>query len=270
MLKFFLNHFLIYSSKMLKKMIPAPVLKATLEDMSIDWRDDEHFDECQNGAIDNIGEIFKEEGTNGSEAYVGSLLFKTGKNCASSLYYIDYTKIKGMSSAEKCRLHERVEKTKEEHKYMTSALKHTTSQINQLLMEPTNDELEDRLSGLEEAVVILATKVDDAQVLAINESQKKILKRRIQSMAGHYRKRKHICSTFLSTLEEVSDGSISKKKCLLGEGQIALDSDESAHKAAIALSKSKKRLKTNKTLLADDNFVGVALDSQNMLKRIYL
>ena len=254
---------------MLKKMIPPPVLKATLDDMSIDWQHDERFDRSHSGVVDNIGEIMKKEGADVNEAFAGSIIFKAGKNCASSLYFINYTKIKGMSSADKLKLNESLSNAKEEHNCLTLALNETTSKIDRLIMEPTNGDLADHLIGLEKAVAVLTKKVNDAKALAINESQKKKLKVQIQSMAGHYRKRKQLCSSFLSTLEEISDGSICKRKCLLGEGQIALDSDESTHKAAVANSKSKKRLKTSKTLLSDDSFVGVVLDSQNMLKRIY-
>ena len=71
-------------------------------------------------------------------------------------------------------------------------------------------------------------------------------------------------------MEEISDGTISKKKCLKGDGQIALDSDESANEAMIAYVRSKKRSKKNKASLADENFVGVTLDSQQMVKRVYI
>ena len=119
-------------------------------------------------------------------------------------------------------------------------------------------------------VATLEKKVNDARALTVNESHKNKLKRRIQSMAGHYRKRKQLCCSFLSSLEEISDGAISKKKCLKGDGQIVLDSDETVNKAAIAYAKSKKRSKTKSGSLADENFVGVALDSQKMIKRVYV
>lgn len=236
----------------------------------MDWRDDEHFDASHLEEIGNRREIFLREEIDVNEAYAGSLLFKAGKNSSSSLYYVDHKKIRGLSIAEKRKLEERAANAKEEHVYLTHTLDKMITKIDQLVMEPTNDKLEERLKELKKNVAILAKKVDDAKVLAINDSQKKKLKRQIQSMAGHYRKRKHLCCSFLSTLEDISDGSICKKQCLLGEGQIALDSDESSYNAAVAHSKSKKRLKTSKTLLADENFVGVVLDSQNVLKRVYI
>ena len=254
---------------MLKKMIPPPVLKATLEEMSMDWRDEEIFDANFFEEISNI-EVAKKSDTNDNEAYSGSLVFKAGKASTSSLYYIDHTKIKGLSSKEKRKYDEIVASTKKEHNYLIYRLNQIRAKISQLAVEPMNDKLEKRLNELENTVVVLTKKIGHAKLLTVNESQKNRLKRQIQSMAGHYRKRKQLCCSFLSTLEEISDGSVSKKKCLLGEGQIALDSDESASRAAIAYSKSKKRLKPNKVSLADNNFVGVILDSQNMIKRIYL
>ena len=255
---------------MLKKMIPPPVLKAALEDMSMDWRDDELFEGSDDDDNQDTEGVAKKKKSDTKEPYSGSLLFKAGKSVSSSLYYVDYTKIKEMGSEERMELAQRVTTTNGEHEQLAFVLKRMNTKTTQLLKEPTNDELVELLSRFEKNGEILAKKVSDARVLTINESHKNKLKRRIQSMAGHYRKRKHLCGSFLSSLEEVSDGTVSKKKCLKGDGQIALDSDECINKAAIAYAKSKKRLKTNKVVLADENFVGVALDSQRMVKRVYV
>lgn len=133
---------------MLKKMIPPPVLKATLEDMSMDWRDDEHFDASHLEEIGNRREIFLREEIDVNEAYAGSLLFKAGKNSSSSLYYVDHKKIRGLSIAEKRKLEERAANAKEEHVYLTHTLDKMITKIDQLVMEPTNDKLEERLKEL--------------------------------------------------------------------------------------------------------------------------
>ena len=255
---------------MLKKMVPQPVVNAAVHDMSM--KDDHVFGASDDDDDDNAGGSTKEKKSQKKEAYAGSLSFKAGRNAASSLYYVDHNKIKEMSFDEKRELSEKVANAKAEQDQLTFVLKELHTKTTQLLGQPTNHVLTERLGELENEVETLAKEVNDAKALTVNESHKKKLKRQIQSMAGHYRKRKQLCCSFLSSLEEVSDGTISKKKCLKGDGPIALDSDETVNKAAIAYyhAKSKKRIKTKSGSLADENFVGVALDSQKMIKRVYV
>ena len=253
----------------LKKKIPPPVLKAALEDMSMDWRDDNIFDASDDDE-GGIEVVTKKRNPPKKEAFAGSLLFKAGRNIASNLYYVDYTKIKEITGEARQELAGKVAIVNGEHERLTIALKRIGTNTNQLLAEPTNDQLVELLNDSENDVATLTKTVNDARSLTINESHKKKLKRRIHIMAGHYRKRKQLCCSFLSSLEEISDGTISKKKCLDGDGQIALDSDESINKAAIAYARSKKRFKANKVSLANESFVGVALDSQRMIKRIHV
>ncbi len=250
-------------------MIPLPVLKATLTDMSTDLRDDE----LSEASDDNDDEGIKEKESVGGkfiDLFAGSVFFKAGRSAASSVYYVVYNKMPELNSKKKRKLYEKVSNSKAECEQLTLILKQLGAKTTQLLTEPTNDELIGRLNDLENDVATLEKKVNDARALTVNESHKNKLKRRIQSMTGHYRKRKQLCCSFLCSLEEISDGTISKKKCLKGDGQIALDSDESANNAAIAYAKSKKFSKAKKAVLADENFVGVALDSQQMIKRIYI
>jgi hypothetical protein len=254
---------------MLKKMIPHPVLKAALGEMSMDWRDDETFGASDDEDHDAEG-LMKKKRPDAKDPYSGSLIFKAGKSVASSLYYVDHTKIKEMDIEESRELAEKLANTLAEHEQLTLTLKQKDTKTTKLLIEPTNDELVELLSDSEKNASLLVEKVDSARELTVNEPHKKKLKRRIQSMAGHYRKRKQLCSSFLSSLEEMSDGAISKTKCLKGDGQIALDSDESINKAAIAYAKSKRVSNRNTGVLADKHFVGIALDSQKMVKRVYI
>jgi len=115
-------------------------------------------------------------------------------------------------------------------------------------------------------------------------------------MAQQWRKRKRLCMEFLITMEESTEGTISAKKCLAGDGQIDIESDESAIKNAIAYGKKKrtmasrpptKKMKVSKSLggkttglsssqsltsglTADANFVAVRLDSSGQVERVYL
>lgn len=255
---------------MLKKMIPHPVLKAALGEMSMDWRDDDLFEASDEDNNDDMKGIVDGKKSKVKEAYAGSLFFKAGRSAATSLYYVDHNKIKEINSEERRELSEKVANTSAENEQLTLVLKQLDTKTTQLLIEPMNDALVERLSELENDVATLTKEVSDARVLTVNESHKKKLKRRIQSMSGHYRKRKQLCCSFLSSIEDASDGTISKNKCLKGDGQITLDSDETINKAAVAYAKSKKSSKAKKVSLADENFVGVALDSQRMVKRVYV
>ena len=107
--------------------------------------------------------------------------------------------------------------------------------------------------------------------------------------------------SFLVQMEESSDGTVQAKKCLAGDGPMALDSDEAVAKAAIRLAKDKRArtasssggvagkgggraVKIAKTKsvnnskggsgtesLVDPNFVAVRLDPHhNKVERIYV
>ncbi|VEU34315.1 unnamed protein product [Pseudo-nitzschia multistriata] len=256
----------------LKKMVPSPVLNAALEDMSMTFDGGNVFDgsDDEDNDKEKEGKGAPEKKPELKESYSGSLVFKAGRNAKSNLYYVDYTKMKEMDGDVRQELASKTAIAEGEYKDLTFAFKQAATRSKQLLSEPTNDELVCLLIEAEKAVVALTDSVNDAKALLVNEGHKNKLKRRIQSMAGHYRKRKQLCCSFLCALEEVSDGAISKKKCLSGDGQIPLDSDESIIKSAIAYAKSKKHQKTRKATLADDKFIGVILDSQGMVKRSYV
>ena len=53
-------------------------------------------------------------------------------------------------------------------------------------------------------------------------------------MVGEWKKRKSKCLLVLEQLDENSDGTISKVKCLKGDGQIAIESDEGFCKEKVA------------------------------------
>lgn len=78
-------------------------------------------------------------------------------------------------------------------------------------------------------------------------------------------------------------GTISIKKCLKGDGQIDIDSDESAIKGAMAYANTKKNSKFARKSLngrtssgataglnPDPNFIGVTLNSGGNPERVYL
>jgi len=82
-------------------------------------------------------------------------------------------------------------------------------------------------------------------------------------------------------IEECTEGSVSMKKCLAGNGSIELESDESAIKEAIDSAKTKKlmiRRKTQETVKGSQenirkhpvaSFVGITLDNRGMITRVH-
>ena len=222
---------------MLKAEVPSAILKSALGDMSMDGHSDSFC--ISDDDMDEKEQFAKKKDADLKDRYAGSLVFKAGKSDSTSIYYVDHNKVTEMDSDERQALASNAATSKNDHDHLTMTLKHTNAKTKQLLSEPTNDDLEDLLSRLEKDVSTVMEKVTEAKALTVNEGQKINLKRRIQSMAGVYRKRRKLCYDILTSLEEVSDGVISMKQSLKGDGPIMLDSDESVNKSAITYAKEK-------------------------------
>jgi hypothetical protein len=108
-------------------------------------------------------------------------------------------------------------------------------------------------------------------------------------MTGQWRKRRRICMDFLIAMEENTEGIVSVKKCLGGDGQIEIDSDQAIVTSAVAFGNKKrsrtllakkvpvgsltKKAKTShesSSLSPNEAFVAVTLNSQGLVERIYL
>ena len=97
----------------------------------------------------------------------------------------------------------------------------------------------------------------------------------------------------LISMEESTDGTVSAKKCLSGDGQIDIDSDQIAIRDAKAYATKKKMRKSlgsrqqvrlgkgasdgskdksvdGSDVFADENFIAVELDAQGNVSRVYL
>jgi len=274
--------------KLLKAEIPSPLLKNLLQDMTIGAMELEKDTFC---VIDNDDDGDVNANVNvDKKGKLGSLIFKQGRTLNTGLYYVDHTQKPEMTAEERQLLSSKIAATNNEHGCLTTTLKLTTGQAKKLQSEPTNDQLDTLLSDLEEESSILTENVAQAQVLTVNEAHKTSLKRKIQKMGAAYAKRKRLCVAALSSLEEFSDGTLSAKKILSGDGPIYIDSDESVNKAAIAFTKDKrgkkgrnsmgsnsigpkkkaKNMKYTKPLDSDENFVGVTLDGFGSIKRVYV
>jgi hypothetical protein len=233
----------------------------------------------------------KKDDTAEAVPYKGSLSFKAGKGSNSSLYYTNYNTAKngdGLDREEKNKLATDLAAAEAEEAALKQTLATMRSMTTKLLSEPFNEEATARLEKEEAELSDLQEELEAARKLKVNEKHKEQTKRRIENMATFWRKRRRICMDFLISMEEVTDGTISAKKCLAGDGQIELDSDEAVAKAAIEYAKKKragpkslggKKLSFAKTsattsksgsIPPSESFVAVLLDSQGCVQRVHL
>ena len=248
---------------------------------------------------DPFAESDDEDGGGGKKAaskeakdpFEGSLLCKSGRNAGSTLYYVNYNKAKngnGLQGEERNELLANIATGQAEESSLKASIAKVAADTKKLLSEPMNDELAVRLEKEGAALTELKEAVEAARKLQVNEKHKKQTKRRIENMTAQWRKRRRICMESLIALEENTDGTISVKKCLAGDGQIEIDSDEQVAKHAVEFGKKKKMRKTlpNKKrrmgsmkpvtsnapvgIPPDENFVAVILDSQGTIKRVRL
>jgi hypothetical protein len=265
------------------------VLKSCLDDMGLD--SDISANPFADSDDEDDGKKPKQKDTKAfGDTFAGSLTVKAGKSANATLYYVEYNKAKngnGLEFDERNELWTKVALAQEQETALISSLKQMADETKKLLSEPTNEDATTRLDREELALAELKTLVEDASKLQVNETHKKQVKRRIENMTAQWRKRRRICMEFLISMEENTDGTISAKKCLAGDGQIEIDSDEVVAKHAVTYGK-KKRLKpliqkralgTQKAgvgasnlpgIPADENFVAITLDSQGCLQRVYL
>ena len=237
--------------------------------------------------------------------HAGSLCIKQGRGQNSTLYYVDYNKTKnngnGPDPTEHQELLSNVAKTENELTALKSSVQTATAKTVKLLSEPTNEVLAARLEKEEAELTALQEEVEAARKLIVNEKHKQQTKRRIDYMSAEWSKRRRICMGCLHSLEEISEGAISVKKCLSGNGPIDIDSDEAVAKAAVEYAKNKKNKKskgssllspksavlvgkkqsfnasgtlppkpTGSGIQANEDFVALSLDSRGRLKRICL
>eukprot|EP00980_Cylindrotheca_fusiformis_P023372 scaffold10429_cov126-Cylindrotheca_fusiformis.AAC.3 len=271
--------------KELKAVVPSPVLSACLQEMALDKSDDKNpFD-----SSDDEQEQEEKPAASNKDPYAGSLLLKLGKTQGTNLYYTDHNKLTGLDANQRNELLQNIALASAEEEALKDTLKTTLDHAAKLISEPTNEEITEQLGTREANVEDLRGQVEEAQKLKVNEKHKEKTKRRIQGMAAQWRKRKRLCMDFLIAMEENTDGTIQAKKCLSGDGPIALDSDENVAQAAIEYAKKKRARKTSghttrkvlgvntkvnnmasTTSLANESFVAVNLDSQYNVCRIHV
>lgn len=279
----------------LKAVVPSPVLKSSLEDMILDSsRSGNPFDRYDDDDDDDAGKGCSKIAK--GDSYAASLLFKAGRNASSSLYYTDHRKLKnngnGLLPDQRNALLGDLQSANAVESDLSRSLSSVEKETAQLLSEPTNEDLQSGLSQIEKVVGNLTEEVTEKQKLKVNEQHKKRVTKHIEGMAAQWRKRRRLCMDFLIAMEETSDGNVTVKKCLSGDGQIDIDSDEKAcaDAKAFAANMSKRKKTANKSttirrsnqgrakadrggvsgLVPDASFVGVKLNSQGMVIREYL
>ena len=217
------------------------------------------------------------------------LKLKAGRNSSTTLYYVDYNKHPGGNGLDRDKrqdLLSDVAKAESEESALKHSIEEAKALATKLLSEPTNENLAIELGKEETSLENFKAKVLKAEKLQVNEKQKQLLKRRCNTMTAQWRKRRRMCMDFLVTMEENSEGTISLKKCLAGDGQIEIDSDGIVAKSAVAFAKKKKSsLISKKPVMGagkkktsaasgidvphDPNFVAVTLDSQGQVCRVF-
>ena len=158
------------------------------------------------------------------DEYSGSLSIKTGRNSNTTLYYCDYSKLSnngnGLLPDDKNNLLSDHEVAKAEMQANTHLIQSMSSETVKLSSEPTNEEATASLEEAENCVANLRGEVESAQELKCYEKTRIKVKKRIDVMSAQWRKRRRLCMDFLMAMEDNTEGTISVKKCLSGDGQI--------------------------------------------------
>lgn len=213
----------------------------------------------------------------------GSLCVK--HNRGPELYYTNHKKLKTLSHDERQELLSAQQTAIAKKEAMEHEIKWRNALTKELLSQPTNDELIGRLKDEEDAVASLRKMVEERKKYQVNESTRIDLQKKIQKMLAQWIKRKRMCESFLTHLEDVSEGAISRRKSLSGDGPLALDSDDIVEKAELqsaALKLQKRKMGRNprgipmkkiETDYPDDQsspiLVALRLGKGNKLERVF-
>ena len=128
----------------------------------------------------------------------------------------------------------------------------------------------------EKILTDLQASVEESRQYAGNEKKREQTKKRIRNLADVWWRRRRQCTDFLQGMEDATEGTISVKKCLAGDGQIDIDSDEAiinAEREMYEMRKAKKaKTKTHSTsggVPPSTNFIGVQFSSTSKVERVY-
>lgn len=262
-------------------MVPPPALKSALDDMVIVSASGNVFaDSDDEEGDEKATTVAAKKKDKGSKK--GSLLFKAGRSAEKGIYYVDYSQLQnngnGLDFEEKNKLYSDLEVVKQTKASMVAKLSQNKATETQLLSEPTNAGATALLEKEEASFAELMQEVESARGLKANEKVKTALQGRSQKMAHEWNKRRRKCMDALMTLEEMTEGTISVKKCLKGDGQIDVDSDEMVimlakdfhAKQALRPTKRLKSSKKDTGVQATKSFIAVDVDKQGRVTRVHL
>jgi hypothetical protein len=228
--------------------------------------------------------IKKSAPTENENQFKNALSFKGGKGSNSGLYYVNYNDAKGggeLYPEDKNKLFADAANADAKLVEMKRALSTTRATIDKLLAEPMNAELNTLLKTAEAESSDLLGQLQDARKLKVHAQHIHNTKKKIEYFSTIWRKRRKLCMDFLITMEELTDGSVSVKKCQSGDGPIEIDSDEACAKLATEFAKKKLNQagigQVNKAIAISksgsqsvNKFAAVILDSQGKVQRIII
>ncbi|KAL3924099.1 MAG: hypothetical protein SGILL_001254 [Bacillariaceae sp.] len=228
----------------LKGIVPSPLLSGALKEMA-DQNSGNQFADDSDDEDDTKKSKGKDKKSSDDPYGPGSLCFKPGRNANTSVYFVNYGRIPEMDPYARQELLGKLATCKVEMEALEHKIKSVNTWTAKLLSEPTNDEIIGLMKKAEEAVAATKAEVEELKEHQVDPGTLVALKKRKQTMTSHWSKRQRICVSFLSNLEEGSEGAVSMRKSLAGDGSLPLDSDEAVAKAELELAALKyKRGKT--------------------------
>lgn len=234
-----------------------------------------------------LATIKVKENSSSNIQFQHSLSFKGSKGSNSGLYYVNYNDAKdgnGLDRDEKNHLLSDLATVRSKHESLHNAVNAIRLTTSQLLLEPLNKDLNNMLTTAESKLIDLGEQLDVARQYVVNEKDKEKTKKRIEYFSSFWRKRRKLCLDFLIGFEELTEGAVTAKSCLGGNGPIDIDSDEAIVKLALDFAKKKRsRMIASKsgsssaksdigksTMHPSETFVAVKLDSRGNVERVHI
>ena len=226
--------------KTLKAVVPAPVLKSCLDEMSVNVQKSSscgsNDDLSKSRFLGNCGKKFKTD-----NMCAQALFIKVGRNSASTLYFVDYSKLdnsgNGISTESRNNLISDVEQSSSELQALEIERKIIYSETEKVLSELTNEKIHMELHHIEAANRELLSRLDHYRVFSNNKKERKRIQGGIDTSLMHWKKRRSKCIEFLCLIEECTEGSVNKKKCIAGDGKIEIESDDAVAHSAVQFAK---------------------------------
>ena len=268
--------------------------------MSISATDDDdqkrHDDESDDG--DDVF-VKKPNCPNSKETkdeYSGTIIKKTGRNANTTLYTMNQRHLpnegNGMNPDERNELVSSLQNKQTNLQSLIKSIQDINTETDLLSSQPFNDEIGRLLPQQEDKVQNLTKQTESARKLMVDEQDMKKVQRKIEKMTSHWRKYKSKCIDFLNMMEDSTEGTISAKKCLSGNGQIDVESDDMIVKQAKAvysnrnnnpnkrrkvmvgnhnnIAATSKRNEFGNGVQALESFIAVKLGPKNKIQRIII